>query len=108
MSHCLLQVTSGKLTLSFQILCECNETTKDHPSFDSKLGYVVTLHGYTTALSDSSPHFIKGRTAGTVACNIHLELTKIFISSPKDGAAQRHEFHQCHSADQPTTFRIQD
>jgi hypothetical protein len=108
MSHCLLQVTSGKLTLGFQILCECNETTKDHPSFDSNLGYVAPLHGCTTTLSDSSPNFIKGRTAATVAWNIHLELAKIFISSPKDGATQRHEFHQCHSVDQPTTFRIQD
>jgi hypothetical protein len=108
MPHCLLQVTSGKLTLGFQILCECNETTKHHPSFESKLGYVVPLHECATALSDSSPNFIKGGTAATVACNIRLELAKIFISSPKDGATQRHEFHQCHSADQPTTFRIQD
>jgi hypothetical protein len=67
MPHSLLQVTSGKLTLGFEILCECNETTKYHPSFDSKLGYVVTLNGCTTALSNSSPDFIKGGTAATVA-----------------------------------------
>jgi hypothetical protein len=65
MPHRLLQVSSREAALSFKILSEGDEPTKDHPPFNTELNPIVTCTpvrpGRPTTEYNRVPYLIKSR-----------------------------------------------